>query len=224
VKRVPEHRAHSKLRALTPLKLLIWCGVSGISFANAAGIAELVTGKPSATQTTPTRANEPLDVNAAFVPRVRFVSASEIEIAFTVAPGHYLYKDKLAVELSADTNAIRPPGRAPKATLTLTKPEGKKVDDATFGKVDVWNQNVAVRARVTGWGNAKATSSKATFPMKGGTVRVISQGCAVEGICFPAQEHTFLLSSPPATFSDATWIAAEPGETSLGFGNRRRAP
>ncbi|CAI9408823.1 Thiol:disulfide interchange protein DsbD [Pleomorphomonas sp. T1.2MG-36] len=80
-----------------------------------------------------------------------------LRLAWTVAPGAYLYRDSLKASLH---------GR----DLALTPPPGETKDDPNFGEVEVYHDVVAL-----------------TVPdmPPSGVLDVTYQGCAESGICYP---------------------------------------
>ena len=124
------------------------------------------------------------------------VSSDEAWTVFwQVLPGYYLYRDKIRVTSAGQTFA-------------LTLPEGKLVDDPTFGRVKVLEGYVELKVSHSFMERAfmeKAfTESAFTEKVfiegaftKGAaeesglqTLEVHWQGCAVKGYCYPPQKET----------------------------------
>jgi len=93
-----------------------------------------------------------------------------LRLAWNIAPGNYLYRDKIMA-----TNADGSP-------LALTLPEGETKDDPNFGRVAVFHHSVA----------AAIPSSALNGAAK---LRVTYQGCAERGICYPPATRDVDLSS-----------------------------
>ncbi|HQX90446.1 MAG TPA: protein-disulfide reductase DsbD [Moraxellaceae bacterium] len=128
-------------------------------------------------------------------------NGDDIYLEFQVMPGHYLYKNRIRFE-PLDTS------------LTAGEPiwslEGEWKDDPSFGRVPVYHENVTV-----------------TLPMQGsGRLKVVWQGCADAGLCYPPQDQTInygIITSPvdqtatqtsiEATLSPATTPVVEPVST-----------
>lgn len=94
-------------------------------------------------------------------------ASGEVRLAWTIAPGYYLYRDRLTVA------AI--PGEIVGKVVT---PVGERKDDPNFGVVEVYHDRVSVAvdaaqasALVVGW-----------------------QGCADAGLCYPPQQQTVSLA------------------------------
>jgi thioredoxin:protein disulfide reductase len=129
--------------------------------------AALVVGVLAATFTglpTDARAAEDfLPPEEAFRMEVRALDARTVEIAFRITEGYYLYREqfKFAAEQSGVTLG------APQI------PPGKIKFDETFQKdVESYRQRIAIRLPVE--------AAPASFKLK-----VISQGCADAGLCYP---------------------------------------
>jgi thiol:disulfide interchange protein DsbD len=113
--------------------------------------------------------------------------ANGLRLEFLVAPGHYLYRDRIRAEpLDTSLHAGEP----------VWSQEGDWKEDPSFGRVRVFHDNVAV-----------------TLPMQGkGRLKIVWQGCADAGLCYPPQDHMLeyglmgspaLPTAPPATAPEA---------------------
>lgn len=206
--------------------------VSSASVATSS-IADRLTKKPDATVSASSATTTVLDATAAFVPKLRVIDATTIEVRYVVAPGHYMYRDRFRVDHVDRANTRAQTGQSSSKTnqsstgsatvLALQGlPNGRLTDDATFGRVEVFDQDVSFRATLTSGSSASAKSAKPKARLKAGTqVRVTSQGCAVAGVCFPAHRHTFTLKDVPSPRgAPGEWLVAEAGDTSLGFGRK----
>lgn len=107
-----------------------------------------------------------LSPEEAFRVEARAVDARTVEIAFTVADGYYLYREQFAFK--ADNQAV-----------SLGEPQippGKIKYDETFEKdVESHRGRVVIRLPVH--------AAPASF-----TLRVTSQGCADQGLCYPPMQ------------------------------------
>lgn len=119
---------------------------------------------------------------------------------YSVAPGYYLYRDKIRLEIK------EPAGVA----LDLLKlPKANEIDDPTFGKTYVYYDSFTASARLLG------LSERPTRL----TVDASYQGCSVKGVCYPPIDKVFtvdvvgvaLAEQPPAVAA-AQPPAAEPME------------
>ena len=134
-------------------------------------------------------ADEFLDPAIAFQPGARALDAQTIEVAFAIAKGYYLYRDKFRFAVEGEAVTLGSPGF----------PKGKMKDDENFGKVEVFYNSVAIRLPVE-------RNASGTLPLK---LNVTSQGCADAGVCYPPQTQTVTVTLPdPATTPAATTEAA----------------
>lgn len=97
-------------------------------------------------------------------------SNGELRLHWTIAPGTYLYRDKLAA--AGDAGAPLPMATAP----------GTVKDDPNFGRTEIYR------------GEAEAVIAAAAL---GGSamLRISYQGCAEQGICYPPITKTVDLAS-----------------------------
>lgn len=115
-------------------------------------------------------ADDFLSPEAAFSPRLSRADDGHADIAFTMAPGYYLYRDKLHVTVDAVEKA-------------LELPPGKEKEDDTFGRVTVYTGALNLRV-----------------PLDGGrALSVRYQGCAEAGLCYPPQTLTLDLAERGGT-------------------------
>ncbi|WP_200284478.1 protein-disulfide reductase DsbD [Rhabdochromatium marinum] len=132
---------------------------------------------------------EILAAEDAFVFDASVTAPDRLELRWNIAPGTYLYRDKIAVELD--------PERAAAAGVQLGRlelPEAEiKPDtvrpDGSIGDVAIYHG--LLRAEVPllrSRADATDIELSATF-----------QGCAERGICYPPVTETIRLSLPPAT-------------------------
>ncbi|QKS30551.1 MAG: protein-disulfide reductase DsbD [Candidatus Accumulibacter similis] len=125
---------------------------------------------------TLTQAEEFLDPAVAFKPSVRALDGQTLEVRFSIAKGYYLYRDKF--RFAADAATIR--------LGTPLLPPGKEKHDETFGRVEVYYDQVLIRLPVE-------RNSSGPLPL---TLRVSSQGCADAGICYPPQQQSLAVELP----------------------------
>ncbi len=101
-------------------------------------------------------------------------SSGQINADFTVAPGYYLYKERIKFELS--------PAREHEVQL----PNGDIKDDPNFGKMEVYHHDFTGHIIIKNADNTPVTI-KATY-----------QGCSEKGLCYAPQHKTFTISPQPA--------------------------
>ena len=121
---------------------------------------------------------QPLPPQLAFKPQVRVIDARTLEVRFEITRGYYLYGDKFRFQLDAEGAALGAP----------RLPKGKSVEDATFGRVDVYYDRVRLTLPVERPpGGALAA-----------TLHITSQGCAEAGVCYPPLRQSLPVELPPA--------------------------
>lgn len=131
----------------------------------------------------------PLPADRAFMLRVSR-AADSMHLEWTIAPGYYLYRDKIRVA-SSDAETV---------SAILTGQAVSK-DDPTFGSTEIYLN----RAEAT-------VSGQATQPTSGETLMVTYQGCQEGGICYPPITRRIDLSSLQITNSEAPRAVASGGE------------
>jgi thioredoxin:protein disulfide reductase len=109
-----------------------------------------------------------LPVEQAFKVDAAFTDATHAEIRFTVAPGHYLYRDRIQLLPASDS-------------FQLSLPAGETKHDPNFGQQQVFHHDTV--AQVSFAGNAPTML----------TVRY--QGCSEKGLCYPPQTKSLALGA-----------------------------
>jgi thiol:disulfide interchange protein DsbD len=92
--------------------------------------------------------------------------AGKLGLTWTIAPGYYLYRDRLQVSAGSGQTLGE-----------IVRPAGQPKADPNFGKVEVYHDRVSLQVDT-----ARATS-----------VQVSWQGCAEAGLCYPPQHQTVAL-------------------------------
>ena len=116
----------------------------------------LLTGQTGADEFLPGDSTEILPVDEAF----RFghiEEADRISLFWQVHPGHFLYRDKLSVDIDGESQEV-------------SLAEGRWCLDETFGRVRVLEGFVSTNIQLSQ-----------------GRVSVYYQGCAAQGYCYPPQ-------------------------------------
>ncbi|EIC23500.1 protein-disulfide reductase DsbD [Thiorhodovibrio frisius] len=153
-----------------------------------------------------------LPVEQAFQPEVAALSANELVVRWQIAPGYYLYQNKLRFRTET-------PG------VTLGQPQLPPAEvrqDQFFGQVDIYRDQLEVRIPVERGENTAA-------PL---TLLARFQGCADAGFCYPPQEVALEVALPamspvmsptvsPATSPDANKVAASNLRAALGTSTRQ---
>ncbi len=127
--------------------------------------------------------DELLDPNDAFAVQMQAAADSRIEVSWKIAPGYYLYRDR--IRFSTDTPGI--------SLGNPVLPEGKIKDDEFFGKIAIYRDTVTVSIPVT-----RAAGSPAQFELK-----AVSQGCADIGVCYPPHTQTAQLALASSAATDS---------------------
>src|ERR1700710_18724 len=117
----------------------------------------------------PAAAATPLPTAQAFQLRAQLDEEEGIELNWTIAPGYYLYRDRIVVTL--DGRRIR-----------IATEKGESKDDPNFGMVEVYH------------GAGGATVPAELLPEKGRIV-VTYQGCGENTICYPPISKTVDLAT-----------------------------
>lgn len=126
-----------------------------------------------------------LDPGEAFRLEVREPGPGQVRLQWTIAPGYYLYRDR--IDATGD------------GAVTLVKPRGETKDDPNFGTVEVYHDAVQLDVAA---GTAR-------------TLNVTWQGCADEGLCYPPEKKTVTLAGPGTLAPPATPAGPAPSAEAL---------
>lgn len=118
-----------------------------------------------------------LPVEQAFQLTLLRTDAQQLQLHFKVAPGHYLYRDRIAL----------PESDARQVMLTL--PPGEVKQDPNFGAQQVYHHDVIATARFAS-------------PLPD-SLKVRYQGCSEKGLCYPPQTLTVNVATLPSGSPDA---------------------
>lgn len=113
-------------------------------------------------------AEEFLAPEQAFRLEVSKSGPDEVRLHWSIAPGYYLYRDRIGVTAS-------PSGTRLNAEL----PPGIRKDDPNFGTLEIYHDAVTMKVAPAG-----ATALDVTW-----------QGCAEAGLCYPPQKQTIQVAS-----------------------------
>ncbi len=119
--------------------------------------------------------DDQLPVDLAFTMNARFDKPNELTVAWQIAPGYYLYRDKLTFEVD---------GRIDLGAPSL--PEGVAHRDDNFGDVEVYYDFVEVKVPF-----ARASPDALDVELTAGF-----QGCKEASICYPPDAQTMALVLP----------------------------
>ncbi|HZV98035.1 MAG TPA: protein-disulfide reductase DsbD [Methylophilaceae bacterium] len=120
--------------------------------------------------------DEILPPDQAFKLSVAAEGAQLLHADFVIAPGHYLYRDRIKFELKTAGNAI--------AAVEL--PPGEAKQDPTFGQTQVFHNELTALIRL----------AKAAAPADKVTVLATYQGCSEKGLCYPPIHKTLEVDFP----------------------------
>lgn len=119
---------------------------------------------------------QPLEPQQAFRLSASALGRDAVQIEFEIAKGYYLYRDRFRFE---DENG---------APLTGAKlPRGAMKQDPHFGRTEIYRDRVRIRVPL---------STGAARPRV--KLRVISQGCADEDLCYVPQKQWVEVAYPQA--------------------------
>ena len=118
---------------------------------------------------------EQLPVDQAFTMNARFDKPNELTVAWQIAPGYYLYRDKLTVAATGSIDL----GAA-------TLPQGVPHTDDNFGDVEIFRDYFEVKVPF-----ARASPDELEVEITAGF-----QGCKDESICYPPGEQRMSLLLP----------------------------
>lgn len=104
-----------------------------------------------------------LEPEQAFAISARLVSDTQLEVAYRIAPGYYLYRDKLDFRIEPASVRLGEP----------RLPAGRWHDDQFFGKSEIYRDRLTIRIPVRG------VADHSRFRLV-----AVSQGCADVGVCF----------------------------------------
>ncbi len=124
-----------------------------------------------------------LHVDQAFQPLLTVLDGNTVEVAFRVADGYYLYKDKISAATASDKVMLR----------GLELPPGEMKTDPYFGEQEVYFGDVFARLPLV-----RATPEALPLDLE-----LKYQGCADGGICYPPVTRMLTVQLPVATSSSA---------------------
>ena len=116
-----------------------------------------------------------LPPDEAFRFAARALDTRTLEANFTIAPGYYMYRDKMRFAVEPESGVL---GDA-------ALPPGKPKVDEFFGRVETYRDRVVVRLPLV-----------TPTPGQTLTLRAESQGCADAGVCYPPHTQRVALPVP----------------------------
>lgn len=128
----------------------------------------------------------------AFAFSARGIDERTVEARFVIADGYYLYREKL--RFNAEPGPLGP----------SPLPPGKIKEDAFFGQVETYRNQVIVKLPL-----------ETAAPGRAVTVFAESQGCADLGVCYPPQVQKVTLTLPVAGGRPGLPVEAAPRKSWL---------
>ena len=121
---------------------------------------------------------ELLEPEQAFKFSARALDANNIEVRYQIADGYYLYREKFKFETTTAETTL---GAA-------QLPPGKVKQDEYFGRVETYRHEVKITLPL----------KRANPAIQEVSLKVVSQGCADAGVCYPPVEQKIALKLPAA--------------------------
>ena len=129
----------------------------------------------------------------AFQFAINVIDPTTLSAEFTVAPGNYVYRDKIKFEIEAET---------PVQILPYTLPKSETKDDEIFGPTKVYLHDVSIDLTL----NRSQAEQVVTFIAH-------YQGCnEIFNICYPPTKKKFELLLPAYTPSTDTTVSSQPAQ------------
>jgi len=141
----------------------------------------------AAGEAQPGAGDDQLPVDLAFTMNARFDKPNELTVAWQIAPGYYLYRDRFTFEVD---------GRIELGAANL--PEGVAHRDDNFGDVEVYYDYVEAKVPF-----ARASRDALEVELTAGF-----QGCKEASICYPPDAQTMALVLPATSEFPAPVAAA----------------
>lgn len=145
-----------------------------------------------------------LPAEEAFRLAIEPLAPDRLRLRWTIAPGTFLYRDKLALKLEDPAGATLGEVNWPEAELVANavRPDG------SLGDVHLYREDLEVEVPIAGLPAAAVTQAQAI------ALTASFQGCADIGVCYPPQRTRIELSIP-ATQSDAVQVGAPQASPSV---------
>ncbi|MEO8465867.1 MAG: protein-disulfide reductase DsbD [Gammaproteobacteria bacterium] len=164
-----------------------WTATVALPEASANGAARQSVFDVGRTRAASSATDDLLPVDQAFAMNARFDKPNELTVAWQIAPGYYLYRDKLTVTASGKIDVGAP-----------NLPTGTPHKDENFGDVQIFRDFV----------EAKVPFARANQNAIDVVVAAGFQGCKDNSICYPPGEQTMPMVLPatsefPAAAADA---------------------
>jgi len=136
-----------------------------------------------------------LDPADAFRLDARAAGPDVLEIRYLIAPGYYLYRDKLKFKAATDAVKLDAP----------ELPAGTRKHDEFFGEVETYRGDLRIRVPY------HSESGATEF-----TLLATSQGCADAGVCYVPQEQKAVIRLASSASSTQEWAPSDAGSGLFG--------
>ena len=134
---------------------------------------------PSQSLATESNSEEFLEPDQAFKLSLSAVDSQTLKANFTVAPGHYLYRQRISFKLNEGASA---------SIANVNFPKGEIKKDPNFGESEVYHHDLNVICKLKYQGVAPEKLE----------VLASYQGCSEKGLCYPPIQKTIELIIPSA--------------------------
>lgn len=105
----------------------------------------------------------------AFKLQIELIDAQHLHAEFKIAPGHYLYKERIKFEIEPASLPLNP----------VALPEGDWKQDPTFGRSEVFHHSFNTELKL---------EQAASAPFK---LKATYQGCSEKGLCYPPAHQIY---------------------------------
>jgi thiol:disulfide interchange protein DsbD len=119
-----------------------------------------------------------LPPDQAFVLDIQVRDAHTLQANFNVAPGYYLYRNKISFTVAGDSAKI----------TAINLPKGELKHDQNLGEIEVYHHPF----------QAEIVLDRASVAASPITLNASYQGCSEQGLCYPSQDKSFQLDLPHA--------------------------
>ncbi|MEY2685827.1 MAG: hypothetical protein RL375_25 [Pseudomonadota bacterium] len=153
-------------------------------------IGTLVLIGAAAAATPAVAGNEFLEPDQAFRLSGKVVDARTVELRYVIAPGYYMYRERVAVGAAPDVAKLGEP-RVPKGIVKF---------DETFQKdVEIYHDELVIPVPVQ--------AAPAQFKLE-----ITGQGCAEKGLCYPPRKQTFKVEVGSGALQRISLMGDDEGE------------
>ncbi|MGB7816080.1 MAG: protein-disulfide reductase DsbD [Methylotenera sp.] len=129
---------------------------------------------------TDTKEDEFLSPDVAFQLNLNAINAQNITANFKIAPGYYLYKNRIKFSELVDIPVKNSLGRG---VTSVNLPTGDIKDDPNFGKQEVYHHDFTANLDIT----------KTSTPI---VIKAVYQGCSEKGLCYAPQTKIISINLP----------------------------